>query len=298
MSQSHISDAVRMEQYLGVWAMQPDRLEQMVAHVRGINLTAHIKQAQESMTAPGFESPPLFVKDGNVAVIQAEGTITKHGSSLSPFQGTVRMRQALRAAVHDDSIGGIMIAMDSPGGNVAGVTDLAAEVRRTAASKPVAVHAEDTMASAAYWFGVQATRVSASPGTAVGSIGVYAIIEDWSALYAESGVQPIIVKSGKFKGAGAKGVKIDDEQLDVLQADVDSVADLFIADVVKGTGLSASKVRALADGRVHLAAAARDLDLIDAVEDFDTAMRKLRSLARPSRSAKTAAARLKVATLT
>jgi len=293
------ADVRHVDQYLGVWAMVPDRLEQLMAHVRAMQsagLVAHIEAARQHIGVDP-EPEPLYEVDDGVAVIRAEGTVTKYGSSLSPFPGTVGLRQAVRAASNDSHVRATMIRTASPGGSVAGVSDLAAEVRRAAAVKPVAVHGEDMVASAAYWLGSGASRLSASSGTMVGSIGVYAVVSDLSALYAREGVRPIIVKSGKFKGAGVEGTEVDAEQIQTLQAEVDAVADHFIDDVARGRPLAKGQVRELADGRIHIAKAAQEMGLLDAVEDFDTAMKRLRAMAKPARSARSAGSKLAAATM-
>jgi protease-4 len=116
-------------------------------------------------------------------------------------------------------------------------------------------------------------------------------------MYAERGIKTHIIKSGKFKGAGAEGAEVTQEELDEIQRMADSINDLFANAVAKGRSMTMSQVAKVNDGRVWLAEEAQGLGLIDGVESFDVAMNKLRVEARPARSTKSAKAKMAVAAL-
>jgi len=79
------------------------------------------------------------------------------------------------------------------------------------------------MASAAYWIASAADRVVASPSATVGSIGVYIAIPDYSAAAEMAGIKMVVIKSGKFKGAGIEGTSLNADQIENLQASVDTI---------------------------------------------------------------------------
>ena len=188
---------------------------------------------------------------------------------------TIRVRRAVRAATRDSDVRGILLHVDSPGGLVDGTADLASDVRTAAAAKPVHAFAEDLMASAAYWVGSQADRVSATPTSFIGSIGVVAVVDDFSKKFEMEGVETHVVATGDYKGAFVAGAPIPEEHLEQLQSEVDDIHAHFVAAVKKGRGKPISDVREVADGRVHIAAKALDLGLIDAVESGDEAVNAL-----------------------
>ncbi|MFX8577776.1 S49 family peptidase, partial [Acinetobacter baumannii] len=70
------------------------------------------------------------------------------------------------------SVRGILLDVDSPGGEVAGLAELAEFIAEAAKEKPIYAVANSLMASAAYWMSSGATRIYAAPNSAVGSIGV------------------------------------------------------------------------------------------------------------------------------
>src|SRR5581483_9650939 len=110
-----------------------------------------------------------------------QGMLMKGQSSMGGTS-TVMARRDIRQAVADQDVAGILLAIDSPGGTVAGTDDLAAEVRQARTSKPVWAAIDDLGASAAYWVASQTQRVTVnSPTALVGSIGTLQVIRDLSA---------------------------------------------------------------------------------------------------------------------
>jgi ClpP class serine protease len=79
------------------------------------------------------------------------------------------------------------------------------------------------VASAAYWIGSAADRVISSPSATVGSIGVYLAIPDYSKAAEMAGIKLVVIKSGKFKGAGIEGTSLNADQVENLQASVDAI---------------------------------------------------------------------------
>jgi ClpP class serine protease len=105
-------------------------------------------------------APPTFEMVGGAAVVSILGPLAKD-RWVEFWGGTSAevVRSQIVAATVDKSVHGIFLRIDSPGGEVAGVEELANAVHAAAKVKPVHVHAEDLMASAALWAGSQGSRV-------------------------------------------------------------------------------------------------------------------------------------------
>lgn len=273
-------DGINIEQYLGLWAMHEPLMLELASHVRTMDLAAHVqavRAARISGPDPG-QIGQYELRDGGVAVIDLVGTMTKYGSSLSQMQyGTVGVRKALRSAVRDDQVKSILLRVDSPGGNYAGTSDLADDVFAARMSKPIVAYIEDLGASAAYFVASQATSVVANATAWVGSIGVYGVIADYSGLAAREGIKVHVVRAGKFKGMGEPGTEVTPEQLAEMQRTVDEANRFFVTAVSRGRPLGGEEVIELADGRVHVAAQAAKLGLIDRVATFDEALELVRN---------------------
>jgi len=254
-----------------LWAIEP-------AWLRGVALR-HL--AGESAAAPapragiGSAAAYRLTEDG-IAVIAVEGVLLKGGDEWGYGLGTVGLRRAVRQAAADPKVKGIMLLVDSPGGTVAGTAELAADVAAAARLKPLHAHIEDLGASAAYWIASQAGRLTATATSLVGSIGTYAVAWDLSRLAANAGIEVHVISTGMYKGAFAPGTRILPEHLKYVQKYTDALNEHFLAGVAAGRGMAIEAVREIADGRIHLAAEAQALGLLDAVESQDQAMAALR----------------------
>lgn len=274
---------INLEQYLGLWAIDDVQFCQLMEHASRIDLAAHIAaNLNADVAAPRMAAASVGVtgSTANIAIVSIEGTMTKRGSSFSDAGSTTRLRQTIRQLAADPFIDGIMLKIDSPGGTVAGTSDLAAEVAAAAALKPVHAFIEDMTASAAYWVASQAQRVTAnSPISLVGSIGTFVGLYDVSGAAAQQGIKAVVIKSGKFKAAGFPGTEITEEQKSVWQEVIDKTQSEFTAGVARGRGMSIEQAANLADGRSHVASDAMKLGLIDGISSFDAAMSELAAAA-------------------
>lgn len=267
----------------GLWAIRPEILPAIAAAIRA--------NADTPPPADGeAEAGPLAIRSGGttgvaVAVIPVAGVITKRVSLLALLFGgggstLSRIQKSLRAAVNDDQVGAIVLEVDSPGGVVDGVPELAAEIRAARARKPIVAVANAQAGSAAYWLASQASELFVTPSGEVGSIGVFVRHEDWSAFDEQLGVKTTLIHAGRFKVEGNPYEPLSDEARAAIQADVDAYYDMFVADVAKGRGVKASAVRSgFGEGRMVLAADAVAAGMADAVGTVDDAVTRAARLA-------------------
>lgn len=268
--------AARVDQYVGLWAMYEPAFRNAVNGIAAVDLHVHVAEGLAARKSDkGAESKPYQITKGGVAIIEFNGAMTKYGSSFSAFPGSVRMRRTIRQAGADQAVQAIVLQMHSPGGTVAGTGDLAADVRQIAERMPVVAFIEDMGASAAYWVASQAGSIVATESAEVGSIGTYAVIDDWHQFYEAKGITTYVIRAGEFKGAGVEGAKITDEQRAEWQREVDALNDVFLGAVARGRGMSRERIRELADGRVHVGQAAVGLGLADSVGDLDGVVAEL-----------------------
>lgn len=171
----------------------------------------------------GVAPKPYVTADG-IGVIPVVGVIGKSLSPLEKMMGAVDVNEisdAVDAFTANPDVQKIALQVSSPGGTVTGVEELANKVRSV--GKPTLAYTDSEMASAAYWIASAADRVVSSPSATVGSIGVYIAIPDYSAAAEMAGIKMVVIKSGKFKGAGIEGTSLDEGQLANLQESVDTI---------------------------------------------------------------------------
>lgn len=275
-----VGSTCRPDQLFGLWAIEETRFRHYVALAKGADL-AQLRAESQAAADKAAAGPPYQQTADGIAVIDISGPMTKYPHSFQALFGgtaTLRVREALRAASRDPDVVGIMLRVDSPGGTVAGGAELAEDIRRAAARKPLHAYADDLAASAGLLALVQARKVWASTNAEVGSIGVYMVIEDTSQVYAQEGVKVHVISSAPpIKGAGVEGTEITPAQLAEWQRRVADTAAWFVGEVAQGRHLERQQVEKLATGQVWIAERARELGLIDGVVSFDEALARLRS---------------------
>lgn len=253
--------------HFGPWMIDQDWFTKAVDAVRAGTLRAGVPDEVVPKTGP-------YQIANRVAVVRMEGPVMK---AKSKYGGTssVDMRAAVRKAADDENVDAILLLIDSPGGTVAGTDSLAQDVAQANEHKPVYAHIEDLGASAAYYVASQCRRITASRTSIIGSLGTMMVVVDSSDAADMQGLKVIPLTSGGMKGAGTGGTKITDEQLNYFQERVDDGTKHFKTAVQSGRRFTKEKTDKLFDGRVHDAAVAQELGLIDDVVSLDTAMQAI-----------------------
>jgi len=175
----------------------------------------------------------------NTAVVTFDGVVGKRVGKLEKSSGVLDLDDFsadIERLMDDETVDGIVLDINSPGGTVTGTPEAAAMVRAACDKKRVVAYTDTMCASAAYWVASQAWAVMASESAVVGSIGVYLPLTDTSRAYEMQGVTTHLIKSGKYKGTGVPGTAPTQEMLDRLQDRVDFIHAEFKADVRMGRG--------------------------------------------------------------
>lgn len=252
------------------WAILPDRLHEMAAALPArlaalsmgeADLQERFEQAQMSRTK----------RQQEVAVLPLYGVIEQKPSLMGWLFGgtsTEMFAADLRAAVADPSVKSILIDVNSPGGSVYGVEELANELRAAKSKKTIEAIANSEAASAAYHIASQ-VPLAASPSAMVGSIGVVYVHQDWSQALEKMGVKTSVITSGKYKWEGSEYAPLTEEARAYLQKVADSYYGSFVANVAKGRGVSEATVRnGFGQGRMVLAREAKAAGMVDRVATF------------------------------
>jgi len=271
------------------WAMQPERMQAYavaLARIYGAKLGA----AAPADAVPAQAAAPAARTgsraSGATAVIPVLGTLMQRAESFDLCEGGTAyssISKAIREANADETIGSILLDVDSPGGSVYGVAELAAEIR--ASAKPVVGIANSLAASAGYWILSQCAECYVTPGGEVGSIGVWMAHEDWSKAMDEAGVKTTLISAGKYKIEGNPFEALPGEARDFLQSRTDDYFAAFTRDVGKGRRVGADKVRAgMGQGRVLGATQAKAEAMVDDIITFDDAVRRAQRLGQQHRT--------------
>jgi signal peptide peptidase SppA len=182
----------------------------------------------------------------------------------------------LRAAVADPDVKAIVADVDSPGGSVFGMEELAATIRDLRGEKPMVAVANPVAASAAYWIASQFDEVIATPSAQVGSIGVVAVHRDMSGMNEKLGVKPTYITAGKYKAEGNSDTPLGDDAKQAMQRLADQYYGAFVESVAASRGVKAEAVRdGYGEGRVLSARDARRERMIDGIATLEQVVGKL-----------------------
>jgi protease-4 len=186
----------------------------------------------------------------------------------------------LRELRTDDSVKGVLLRIDSPGGSVAPSQELYQAVRALAKVKPVVVSMGTAAASGGYYAAAPATLIVANSGSITGSIGVRAEYVNLQGLMDKLGLKSDILASGRMKAAGSPTVPMTPEQRAYLMALIRDLHEQFVADVAEARGLSVESVSKLADGRAYTGRQALALKLVDKLGGQELALETLREMVK------------------
>lgn len=228
-----------------------------------------------------------------IAVLPLYGTIVQRAGMMTEWSGGASTQQfaaAFRDALADPVVDAILIDVDSPGGSVYGVSELADEIYAARGKKQIVAVANSLAASAAYWIGASASEFYVTPSGEVGSIGVWSAHEDWSQALDEMGVKTTLISAGKYKTEGNGYEPLSAEARDFMQSRVNDYYGAFTRSVARGRGVPVASVRdGMGQGRVLGAEQALAEKMVDGVMTFDDTIKQMQ---RQQRAAARPAARL------
>ncbi|SFT89315.1 protease-4 [Lishizhenia tianjinensis] len=200
-------------------------------------------------------------KKANVAVVLAQGDITKRGSEFSSEKYVKLLREA-RLSKH---IKTIVFRVNSPGGSALASDEIWREVKLANEEKTVIVSMGDLAASGGYYVAAPAKRIFASSNTITGSIGVFGVIP-----YTGKALENNLGLSFDRVGTNPYAVlttneKLTDEQMRLIQGEVNNTYQQFMQRVADGRGLTLNQVNTIARGRVWTGEDALRVGLVDEI---------------------------------
>lgn len=220
-------------------------------------------------------APPRanYSAGNGVVIVSVSGPLTFAECGFDTY-GAIGARFADAVA---SSPRAIVLAIDSPGGDVAGGFDLARDMRRRAAlaKVPLVAFSGSQCCSAGYALACAASRIFCSDVATIGSIGVIAQVADVSAAEAAAGLKFVTITSGERKADGNPHAPITNAARAALQTNVDEMARVFFEHVASSRSqLTASDAEALEAG-VRVGRAAVAAGLADGVTNFSELLASL-----------------------
>ena len=215
-----------------------------------------------------------------VVVIPVRGLISSSVSGRISASMVEDIKMQLRQAEMDSRVKAVVLAIDSPGGEVTASDILYNAVRRVRAKKPVVVSMGSLATSGGYYTACGGSWLMAHPTTFTGSIGVIIQSLRYNDLLNKIGVAPLTFKSGAFKDMLSGTREMTPEEKAYLQALVMQTYGIFVGVVAKERHLDEAQLRSgIADGRVVSGKDALEAKLIDQLGEIEDAYEKAKELA-------------------
>ncbi len=224
------------------WAIAPGRMEGLLGSVLAL-------MPVPSWTQEATRRQDYTVTDSGIGIVPVLGPLVSRGDWLTLLLGASEygtVADAVRAAADDPAVRGVLLEVDSPGGEVGGLFDLVDEVAtiRARCGKPLWAVASECALSAAYAIASAADRLYVTRTGEVGSVGVVAVHLDESGADAMVGLQWTLIHAGARKTDGNPHQPLSPRATAEIQADVDHLYDALVALVAGNRGLGADAIRA------------------------------------------------------
>ena len=215
---------------------------------------------------------PRFTGDA-IGVVVAEGEIVDGPAPIGTVGG-LSTANLIRRAREDKDVKALVLRVNSPGGSVFGSELVRRELELTrAAGKPVVVSMGDLAASGGYWIATASDEIIADPSTVTGSIGVIALLPNFSGTLDKLGVHSTTLATTWLRSAFDPRVPLDPRLADMIQRSVDHEYQSFIARVAQARKTTPDKIDGVAQGRVWSGAQALERGLIDRLGSYGDALR-------------------------
>ncbi len=178
----------------------------------------------------------------------------------------------LRQVRENDKVIGVILRVDSPGGDAIASDEILREVKLLSEEKPMVISMSDVAASGGYYISMTGDPVVAYPNTFTGSIGVIYGKLNLRGLYDKMGVRKEILKRGRFADIDSDYTPLEGEARDKLREGITAVYDTFLGVVAEGRNRPLEEIEPLAQGRVWLGEQARENGLVDELGGLDEAI--------------------------
>jgi protease-4 len=224
-----------------------------------------------------------------IAFIVGQGEITRGRTNDSVGNDGITasgMVKLMRQVKEDASIKGVILRIDSPGGDGIASDDILHEAKLLSAKKPVVVSMSDLAASGGYFIAMTGDPVVAYPNTLTGSIGVFFGKVNLKGLFDKVGIATQTLKRGRFSDIDSTTAPLNDEQRAKLRREIETFYKGFVERVAAGRKQPYDKMESLAQGRVWLGAQAKQNGLVDELGGLDRAIEMVRDRAKISSSEK------------
>jgi signal peptide peptidase SppA len=219
------------------------------------------------------------VTPDGIAVLNVQGSLVRKSTFLNAYSGLTSydcLSGQFLEAVTDPAVQGILLNIDSPGGEAGGCLDLSDQIYQARGLKPIYAIADEDCLSAAYAIGSAADKLFVTRTGGAGSVGVICLHVDQSAFDQKEGIKYTAIYAGDHKNDLSPHEPLSDEARAAVQSQVDRLYGMFTATVARNRHMPLEDVVAT-QAACYYGENAVGLRLADQIGTFADALSALRT---------------------
>ena len=262
--------------------MYEDQVFDEVKKLTKVNSVTKLKP--ESYNRVTLES--LGLSGGSrIALVYAIGDILSGSPEISPLGGgeaigSDSIGKVLHDVGEDKNIKGVIVRIDSPGGDAFASDEIWRSMNLLHAKKPMVISMSDVAASGGYYMAMSGDPIVAYPGTYTGSIGVVFGKFNLRGLYDKIGVKKEILTRGKFADIDTDYRKFSEPEMQKVMDGMNAVYKDFVQKVANSRKRKYDEIEPVAQGRVWLGSQAKQNGLVDELGGLDRAIALIKERAK------------------
>jgi protease-4 len=225
-------------------------------------------------------------KGDRIALLTGEGDIVRGDPDSSLGNQTAISSGAfvkvIRQVRNDSGVKGVILRVNSPGGDSVASDEILHELKLLSAAKPLVISMSDLAASGGYFISMTGDPIISYPNTITGSIGVLYIRPNLHGLFDKLGVQVETLARGKMAGIDSVAEPLSDAAQAKLHDSILATYRSFVGKVAASRKRNFDQIDAIAQGRVWMGTQARENGLVDDLGGLDQAIALIRKKANLS----------------
>lgn len=216
----------------------------------------------------------MLVGEGEIITGDPDGSFGGGGNISS-----VKFAQAIRQVREDGNIKGVVLRVNSPGGDAVASDEILHELKLLSAAKPLVISMSDVAASGGYFISLTGDSIVSYPNTITGSIGVLYARPNLHGLFDKLGIQSDGLKRGKLGDMDFPDVPLSEAAQQKLHESIQTTYQSFVGKVATARKKTYAQIDSIAQGRVWMGAQARENGLVDQLGGLDQAISVVRQRA-------------------
>jgi protease-4 len=226
--------------------------------------------------------PPALAGKQRIALVVGEGDISRGNPDSTSDNGieSTAFNKLLHQVQEDSGIKGVIVRINSPGGEVTASDEMWRAMNILSKKKPIVISMSDDAASGGYYMVMTGDPIVAYSGTLTGSIGVVFGKPNLHGLYDKLGVDKELISRGRFSEIDSDYAPLNPEGRAKLREGIDADYRAFVTKVADARKRTFNEIEPLAQGRVWLGQQAKQNGLVDELGGLDRAIELVKQKAK------------------